>query len=568
MNTRIVPIGCSVICVALLCAIAIAAYAATLTVINTNDSGPGSLRQALVDVNDGDTINFDPALNGQTINLTSAELAIDKNITISGPGPNLLTVSRSSGTFRIFHVMSGHTVIIGGLTISGGDGTPNGSGILNDHAMLTMDSCALQNNFDQYNYGGGVYNDGSGGSATLNILNSSVSGNHAYYAGGGIYNDASNGGSATLTIMNSIVSNNSAGFSDSGSVGGEGGGIYNGGGTLTITSSTVSGNGAGAPDPFPAGYGGGIYNYGTLTITNSTINSNQVWLAGGGIYNSGGTLTITSSTVSGNGASGQHDGQPWGHGGGIYGGGTITNSTLSNNYATQSGGGIDGGGAITNSTISGNSATVGGGISTGGGVIGDTILNNNSGANIDGTVTSHGYNISTDDGGGNLTGPGDQINTDPMLGPLQDNGGPTFTHALLSGSPAIDAGDPNFTPPPYYDQRGPGFWRVRNGRIDIGSFEVQAGTTPTPTPSQINLSAIGRRVQGRHTVDLSWSGANSANIDIYRNGVVIGTVPDNGSYKDFIGVRGGNARYTYKVCEAGTQTCSNDVTVRFGGPPL
>jgi serine protease len=75
-------------------------------------------------------------------------------------------------------------------------------------------------------------------------------------------------------------------------------------------------------------------------------------------------------------------------------------------------------------------------------------------------------------------------------------------------------------------------------------------------------------VQGRHTVDLVWSGATSANIDIYRNGVVIATVPNNGTYKDFIGVRGGNVRYTYKVCEAGTQNCSNEVTVRFGGPPL
>jgi hypothetical protein len=138
--------------------------------------------------------------------------------------------------------MSGHTVIIEGLTISGGNGVPNGCGLLNDHAMLTMDSCAVQNNFAQYNYGGGVYNDGSAGGATLTILNNTVSGNHAYYAGGGIYNDASNGGSATLTIMNSIVSNNSAGFSDTGSSGGEGGGIYNGGGTLTITSSAVSGN--------------------------------------------------------------------------------------------------------------------------------------------------------------------------------------------------------------------------------------------------------------------------------------------------------------------------------------
>jgi hypothetical protein len=92
--------------------------------------------------------------------------------------------------------------------------------------------------------------------------------------------------------------------------------------------------------------------------------------------------------------------------------------------------------------------------------------------------------------------------------------------------------------------------------------------TPTPTPGQITLTASGRRVQGRHTVDLTWSGANSTNIDIYRSGVVIATVPNNGSYKDFIGVRGGNARYTYKVCEAGTQTCSNEATVRFGGPPL
>ena len=108
-----------------------------------------------------------------------------------------------------------------------------------------------------------------------------------------------------------------------------------------------------------------------------------------------------------------------------------------------------------------------------------------SGSNISnngGTVTSHGYNISSDDGGGYLTGPGDQINIDPLLGPLQNNGGPTFTHALLAGSPAIDTGNPNFTPPPPYDQRGSPFLRVFNGRIDIGSFEVQPPPRPTPIP--------------------------------------------------------------------------------------
>ncbi len=94
-----------------------------------------------------------------------------------------------------------------------------------------------------------------------------------------------------------------------------------------------------------------------------------------------------------------------------------------------------------------------------------------------------------------------------------------------------------------------------------------ATPTPTPTPGSITLTASGRRVQGRHTVDLSWSGSNAANIDIHRDGVVIATVPNNGAYRDIIGA-GGNARYTYKVCDAGTSNCSNEVTVRFGGPPI
>src|SRR5207247_4052299 len=93
---------------------------------------------------------------------------------------------------------------------------------------------------------------------------------------------------------------------------------------------------------------------------------------------------------------------------------------------------------------------------------------------------SLGYNLRIDYGGCFLTATADQINTDPMLGPLQDNGGSTFTHELLSGSPAINAGDPSFTPPPDYDQRGIGFPRVVNGRIDIGAFEVQTPLNSTP----------------------------------------------------------------------------------------
>lgn len=168
---------------------------------------------------------------------------------------------------------------------------------------------------------------------------------------------------------------------------------------------------------------------------------------------------------------------------------------------------------MNNSTLSGNSAYFAGGIfndgdffGSGGSAtleIGDTILKTgSSGANIEnyeGAVTSHGYNLSSDNGGGVLTATGDQINTDPLLGPLQDNGGPTFTHALLTGSPAIDAGDPNFNPdsfypPMVYDQRGTGFNRVVNGRVDIGAFEVQAVPSPYVGQVQQPINADGSSV--------------------------------------------------------------------------
>src|SRR6476659_4920847 len=84
------------LCLAVLCALATSAHGNIITVANTNDSGPGSLRPALADANDGDTIDFDPALKGQTVTLTSGELLINKNITISGPGANLLAVSRAA----------------------------------------------------------------------------------------------------------------------------------------------------------------------------------------------------------------------------------------------------------------------------------------------------------------------------------------------------------------------------------------------------------------------------------------------------------------------------------------
>jgi hypothetical protein len=120
------------------------ARANTITVTNTNDSGPGSLRQALADANDRDTIEF--AVTG-TIGLTSGELVIDQNITISGPGSNSLTVRPSSGSFfRVFDVMPSHSITIQGITISSGyAGSAQGGGIYldedvtADHNRLRLD---------------------------------------------------------------------------------------------------------------------------------------------------------------------------------------------------------------------------------------------------------------------------------------------------------------------------------------------------------------------------------------------------------------------------------------------
>jgi len=406
-----------------------------ITVTNTDDSGPGSLRQALADANNGDMINF--AVTG-TIGLTTGELLVAKNITISGPGAGNLAVNGNANS-TVFHIVPGDTVTISGLTITNGS-AGSGGGIHNDHATLTLNTCTITGNL-----GGGMYNDaeyveGLPLSALLEVNNCSITDN----SGNGIYNNAEGGGTATLQITDSILSNNS-------------GEAIHSHGFLCLF----------------CGHGTA-----TVQITNSSITSN-----GGGIYTDTGqlgptTLSLANSTVSGNAGAAVHVS--------VEATAAVSNSTISEN----SGGGIytdfaapTGGTGIVNSTMSDNQVE----IWYGGAFIKNTIFKVSPGGHSiisDGfsAIMSQGYNVSSDDGAGDLNGPGDQINTDPQLGPLQDNGGPTLTHALLPGSPAINAGDPNFVGPPDYDQRGPGFDRVKGSRIDVGSFEVQAPPTPTPTP--------------------------------------------------------------------------------------
>jgi predicted outer membrane repeat protein len=456
----------------------------TIVVTNTNDSGPGSLRQALADAGNGYTIIF--SITG-TIGLTSGELLVNHSINISGPGSANLVVN-GNGSNRVFHVGSDRTVTISDLMISNGNDY-NAGGIYNDGATLTVNNCLFTANSGGGYGGGGIMNDGSNANANLTVNNCLFDGNSADFMGGGILNFTASSTTANLTVSNCTISNNSAE---------DGGGIvsYSGfeGTAIAIVSNTrITGNSA------KSGRGGGIHNdavfvggSATLTVSSCTISNNSASFYGGGIGNSAGNLQISDCTLSGNSA---------GSGGGVY---TeydesevhISNSTLSGNSAA-SGGGIYSQEqvtvTVTNITLSGNSANSGGGIynngSSGGtvAIVANTILKTGaSGENIynfGGQVVSQGYNLSNDNGSGYLNHSGDQINTDPMLGPLQNNGGLTLTHALLAGSSAIDAGDPNFTPPPFYDQRGPGFNRVVNGRIDIGSFEVQ---TPTRALSLTN----------------------------------------------------------------------------------
>jgi parallel beta helix pectate lyase-like protein len=486
----------ALVCLALICAAVISAHADTITVTNTNDSGPGSLRQALTDANDADTIVF--AVTG-TIGLTSGGLLIAKNIAISGPGSNQLSIDGNQAVF-VLGIFPGKTATISGLTIRNAEA---GAGVWNEQGTLTVSNCAVTSNSFE-----GLFND----EGTLNVNNCVLSGNSgaglSTYSGittinncvvsgnssGGLVNDGPHhgphahppngpvGSPGSMTITDSMISDNS------------GPGVSNVAGLLTVLNSTLSGNSAGQ-----ASDGGGIMSgplsktVAGVTLINSTISGNSASGFGGGIAGGYYGVTIINSTISGNSAGDSA--------GGV--GGTflvIMNSTISGNSAGKIGGGIITSGAaqLTNSTISGNSAGSAGGIYYvqgpyqttseisntifNAGALGENIVNNGA------TVISHGYNLSSDDGGGVLNGPGDQINTDPLLGPLQDNGGPTLTHALLPGSPAIDAGDPNFSPPPFNDQRGCPFDRVFNGRIDIGSFETQPPrsrpcSTPRPRPT-------------------------------------------------------------------------------------
>ena len=213
--------------------------APTLEVANTNDNGPGSLRQAIIDAEDRNMITFAENLSGETITLTGGQFLIDKDLTISAVSlPAGLTID-AAGQSRIMEINRGHNVALHGLTLTGGLITGNG-GAINNRANLSLSACTLFGNSAEF-FGGGIYNDGAGGSATLSLEACTLSGNSALF-GGGIMVNAIGSGSATLSLDACTLSGNFASGSNAAIGGGIFVGITNSSATLDFIDTILSGN--------------------------------------------------------------------------------------------------------------------------------------------------------------------------------------------------------------------------------------------------------------------------------------------------------------------------------------
>jgi hypothetical protein len=430
------------------------AHAANYIVVNNSDPGAGSLRQAILNANagGGGTITFANVTGA--ISLQSPLPILTANIKIVGPGYSQLAITCSNtialtiltnsanstgslsglaiqstlanfGDFTLldsfigpqFHPGPAPVYNSGTMTVSRciltGNQITDGNDSIENHGTINLDQCSITNNRGA----GCVYNSGN-----LNMDNSVVAGQTYFTSGsGGLFNDG-----GIVVLRNCAISNN---------LSVQGGGIWNGGG-LFITNSLINSNRSSYSDPDTPG--GGLFNIGYAVLVNTTVSGNRAAGAGGGIWNSGG-LRLLNCTVASNNV--------FGTGGGVW------NLTAESAAVFQS----------RNSIIAGNSS-------------GNTNCSSSSCADdIIGYFESFGHNLILSSNGWSLVGfdHTDLVGLDPMLGPLQDNGGPTWTHALLRGSPAIDAGDP--VGAPSQDERG--LPRPQGRGVDIGAFEFLSPTT-------------------------------------------------------------------------------------------
>jgi len=411
---------------------AAAAQATTLTVTSANDSGTGTLRQAILNASSGDTISFAAGIT--TINLTNGELLIDKNITINGPGANLLTVQRSSAMdFRIFNISSATiTATIYGLKIAGGK-AEIGAGVY--CAGGTITNCVITNNqaVGDQPKGGGVYCDGGTVSRCV------ISGNNGTSTNSYLYGAFAEGGG--------IYAINESQIDDS-----------------TVTNNTLTGyyaNGAGI-------------NANNGTVQNCTISGNTAyghWYAnGGGVYmtaNAGGL--VRNCLISGNNAHTDHAGANWATGGGVYfnSGGTLESSTISSNTVdgeVSNGGGLTYGNQIRNTIIYGNTAAA------------------------DPNYYLNQYGPATFD----------HCDSTPLLAGVGNIASdPSFAsgYHLNAGSPCINTGTNQVWMATAADLDDK--WRVANGTVDMGAFEFGSLPMPAVTTNPAaNVASFSATLNG------------------------------------------------------------------------
>jgi hypothetical protein len=411
---------------------------------------------------------------GATVTLTA--------VTVTGNSVNGSNAPAGGGLYNDTGALTVQDSTVAGNSVSGGG---SGGGIFDFKGPLVLDSCTVADNqvlaatHDAFTEGGGIATSGVTGGEPVTLSGCTISGNSVAGTnafGGGVQNiahrltidgctitgnssDQVGGGisstAATTSVTNSVIAGN---FATRG-----GGGVENNNGRVTLTDSTIADNTCSTIN----GFGGGITNNSQMTVSGCTLSGNSA-LDGGAIFQGAGTMSLTNCTISGNTAAQA--------GGGIY--------------ANQGALGIL---QLTSVTITGNSAGGTAGFDRGGGglwlyppgittpnrvYLHNTLVAGNStaslGPDVNGTVLSMGYNLvgEVDDSQGwastDLTGTVANP-LDPHLGPLQDNGGPTTTHALLAGSPAIMAGDLALRET--FDQRGTD--RIGSHPPDIGAFQAE-----------------------------------------------------------------------------------------------
>ncbi len=444
------------------------AFATTYQVTNANDSGAGSLRQAILDTNANVGADIIEITSQGVLTLASVLPTPYESVTIDGPGSAAFTIDAQDlgQVMTIGQLNGGQSYVIEGVAIRGGYNDGDGGALyLTGGNGLSLQNCNISHNTATRN-GGAIRANGP-----LDVIGTTFEDNEGGNIGGAIFHSSDAG---ALNIENSIFHAN---YNDN-----KGGAVI-GSGETTILDSHFSGNSS-------IDGGAVFFSESTLTIERSTFTDNQAsW--GGALslrcYDAGDTCSadIIDSTFYANMAT--HD--TVGKGGGLYSiqfhDIDVRSSTFSANSADVYGGGLytDWGTtlALLNTTIADNSGVTGaGGIyvdSSTLGQIANNLLANNPGGNCRSLNVSGSHNLSSDSTCG-FNGAADFINTNPLIAELADNGGPTEDHDLLPGSPAIGKG--NNATCPALDQRG----NARIGSCEIGAVEY------LPEPALAALQAM------------------------------------------------------------------------------